>query len=238
MRNRKHILIAIGLLVILGVLAFVMRGHIPPRIDLPFDVSSTGLAAEFASTPMDINTVLGADRRYAEAIQQQQYLDFAFIVCYVALFVILGLALRDYDVPGARLLGWAAIVCAIGAGLFDVAENITILTTASVVTSLTSPVRMFSIPKWALVSLVMVIESVVILFWPRLRLWWRIAAVIVGGLLLFAGCSGLLFSLLVSIPDIAWSAEWMTYALIALLVFLVAEAFLPRSWAGARRLRY
>ncbi len=225
--NRNRLIIITVLSLLLGLLAFVMRQQSPARIDLPYDINSGGLAAEFATTPIEINEVMGSDRRYTASISQQQYLDFPFIACYVALFVVLGLALRTYDVPGASVLAWIAIVCAIAGGLCDIAENVTILKTMATPSALSSNVRWFSVPKWALAFLVMFIESAVFFFWPRLKLWWRIAAVIVGGLFLFAGASGLLFSLLVSIPDIAWSAAWMSYALFALLLFAAARLVLP-----------
>ncbi len=211
----------IALLVVLGVLGTLINREIPPRIDLPFELTSTALAAQFASTPMEVNEVISADRSYAQAVKRQQWLDFGFIPAYVAVLVILGLALKSYDVPGARWLAWVAVFCAVAAGLCDVAENITIMKVVSSPTPLSSSVRWFSLPKWTLVFLVLTIESLLFFFWPALKLVGRISAVIVGGLFLFAGSSGLLFSMLVSIPDIAWSANWIPWAFAALFLFLL-----------------
>jgi hypothetical protein len=233
MDNRTHIRIALGLLVVLTILGAIMSRQIPPRIDLPFETTSTNLAAEFASSPEDINSVVGSDRKYARPLQLQQYLDFPFIACYVALFIVIGLGLRHYDVPGARWLAWIAMACAVLAGLFDIGENIAILKTATTPATYKSAVRWFSVPKWSLVFLVMIIESTVFLFWPRLKLWWRLAAAVVGGLFLFVGASGLLFSALVSISDITWSAEWIPWALTALILFFIALE-IPR----VKHLRY
>lgn len=188
--------------------------------------------------PDEIIAVLGSDHRHADAIRTQQYLDFPFIVCYVSLFVLIALALRDYDVPAARWLSWLAIVAAILAGLFDIGENISILRTLSVPNAITSNVRWFSLPKWGLVFLVLAVESIVFFFWPRLTLWWRLGAVVVGSLFLFVGGSGLLFSMLASVPDIAWSAQWMTWAMISLLLFLAAVLIRPRLSKAGGRLRY
>jgi hypothetical protein len=233
MNNRIHIWIALGLLIALAILGALIRSQVPPRIDLPFETTSTMMAAEFASAPDEINAVLGSDRRYAKPLQFQQYLDFPFIVCYVALFILIALALKNYDVPGARWLAYIAIAGAVLAGLFDIAENISILKTAGTPAMNTSAVRWFSIPKWSLAFLVMAIESIVFFFWPRLNLWWRLAACVVGGLLLFVGASGLLFSALMSLSDIAWTAEWMSWALVAIILFLAARAI-----SSARQLRY
>ncbi len=222
MKNRRYILLTIGLLILTAVLGMIMRQQIPPRIDLPFELTSTAMAIEFASTPIEVNEVISADRSYAPAVRQQQWLDFAFIPAYVAVLVILGLTLKNYDVPAARSLAWIAVAGALIAGVCDLAENITIIKIVSSPTPLSSNVRWFSVPKWALVSLTVTIESLLFFFWPGLKLWWRIAAAIVGGLFLFAGASGLLFSLLVSVPDIAWAAEWMNWAFASLLLFLIA----------------
>jgi hypothetical protein len=222
MTNRTHLFIVLALLLALGLLGWIMGRQIPPRIDLPFETGSTVLAAEFASMPDEIISVFGVDRRYAKPLQMQQYLDFIFIACYVALFVIIGLALKNYDLPGARWAAWIVIACAVAAGLFDIGENITILRTIANAGATTSPVRWFSVPKWALVFLVMLLESPVFFFWPRLNLWWRLAGIAVGGLFLFTGASGLLFSALVSVSDIAWVAEWMAWAIGASTLFIAA----------------
>ncbi len=233
MNNRTHLWIAVGLLLVLAVLGFVMRTQIPPRIDLPFETQSTILAAEFASTPEEIIAVLGSDRRYSKPIETQVYLDFPFIACYVALFVLIAISLKTYDVPGARWLAYISIVAAVAAGLCDIGENLSILKTAGVPATNTSIVRWFSIPKWSLVFLVVTIESVVFFFWPRLNLWWRLAACVVGIFLLFVGASGLLFSSLLALSDIAWSAEWMGWGISLMLLFLAA-----RVASSARHLRY
>lgn len=230
MTDRAHLIIALAMLLGMIVFGWVMNRQIPPRIDLPFETGSTVLAAEFASMPDEILNVLGGDRRYAQPLRIVQYLDFGFIVYYVVLFVLIGAALRQYDVPGARWLSLIAIVAAIAAGVLDIAENITILRTISNPAPTTSPVRWFSVPKWTLAFLTMLLESGAFFFWPRLTLWWRIAAVVVGGLFLFAGASGLLFSLLVSVSDIAWTVEWMSVAVLALTIFMAAML--------VRRLRY
>lgn len=222
-KNRKHIVIAIGLLIVLAVLGEIMRRQIPPRIELPFDTQSTVLAAEFMKEPHEVNAVFGGEHRYARDIQKQQYIDFVFIPYYVALFVILGFTLRSYaDLPAPRVLAWTTIGLAVAAGALDIAENLSILSVASNPNAFSSNVRWFSIPKWLSVFVVMLLQSAVLFFWPGLKLAWRLAAVVIGFLFLFAGASGLLFTALVSVKDIEFSARWMGYALTGLLLFLIA----------------
>ena len=222
MANRTHTLIVLGLLIVLAVLGFIMQRLIPPRIDLPFETTSTVLAAEFASLPDEIAAVLGTGRTYADPLKMAQYLDFPFIASYVALFVILGLALRNYDVPAARGVAWTSVICAVAAGIFDVAENVTILRTIANPVALSSHVRWFSMPKWGLAFFVMLVESIVFLFWPKLTLWWRLAAVLLGLFFLFVGGAGMLFTLLGSVADIGWTADLMAWAMGLLLVFMAA----------------
>jgi hypothetical protein len=222
MNDRKHILLAIALLIVLAVLGVIMQRQIPPRLDLPFDTTSSILAVEFVQLPEEVNAVLGGEHRYAPEIRRAQYLDFVFIPCYVALFAITGLALRRYDIPAPNAAAWSAVICAVAAGALDIAENIEILKLAASPNAVGSHVRWFSLPKWGLVFLTMLIDSTVFFFWPKLDMWWRFAAVVVGGLFLFAGGAGLLFTLLVSIKDIASATEYMTFAFVAMLLFLCA----------------
>jgi hypothetical protein len=223
MNTRARILLCICLLVVLAVLAGVMQAQFPKRIDLPFDTPSTILAAEFIESPEELNAVLGSDRRWAEPLKTQQYVDYPFIACYVALFVLLGLTLTTYDVPAARWLGWLAIAAAVVAGVCDVMENLTILKAMS---STYAPVqvRQYSLPKWGLVFFAMFIESGVFFFWPKLGLWWRAAAIVTGCLWLVAGSSGTLFASLSAASDIPWSVSWMQWAIAATLAFLIAIA--------------
>jgi hypothetical protein len=221
MTNRTHILLCVCLLALLAGLGFAMRAQFPDRIDLPFDTGSTILAAEFARTPEEVNAVIGSDRRYAKPLETQQYLDFPFIAGYVALFIILALALKKYDIPGARWVAWISIAGAVAAGGCDIAENIAILKALNT-TAAISQARLFSLPKWGLVFLVMIFESAVFFFWPRLGLWWRLAAIITGGLWLVAGASGALFASLASVTDIPWSVNWISWAMGTTLAFLLA----------------
>jgi hypothetical protein len=221
-KNRKHILLTIILLIVLAALGEAMRRQIPPRLDLPFNTQSTVLAAEFVKGPDEVNAVFGTEHRYADALKRVQYLDFVFIPCYVAVFVLLGLALREYDLPAARQVAWTTVALAVAAGVLDVAENLAILNTGANPSAIGSNVRWFSIPKWIVVFALMLIQSAVLFFWPGLKLAWRLGAVVVGVMFLFAGASGVLFASLVSVQDIEFSARWMAYAFTGLLIFLVA----------------
>lgn len=222
MTNRVHIAAVVGLLIVLALLGYFMNNLIPNRTDLPYDTGSTILAAEFATMPDEIVAVLGTAHNYAAPLKEAQYIDFAFIACYVAAFVLMGWALRNYDIPGPRGAAWTAVICAVLAGVFDVLENMAVLRTIANPATLHSNVRWFSLPKWGLVFFTMFVESLLFLFWPRLKLWWRLAAVVVGLLFLFVGASGVLFTLLTSVDGISWSADWMTAALIGTLVFMAA----------------
>lgn len=231
MTDRNQILLAIALLIVLAIVGFIIGKQIPPRVDLPFDTGSTVLAVQFAHLPEEVNNVFGAAHRYAPEIRRAQYLDFVFIAGYVALFVLTGLTLRRYDIPAPRLAAWLAVGCAVAGGAFDVAENIAILKLAANPNVITSDVRFLSLPKWGLISLVLIVESAVFFFWPRLAMWWRLAAVVVGAMFLGAGGASLLFTLLVSVRDLATAADWISYALLAMLLFLCAIYGLRRKRA-------
>ena len=228
MTNRNHLFIAIALCIALGVLATIMERQIPSRIDLPFDVSSTTLAAEFAHMPDEINAVFGAAHRWAPEIKTITYLDFAFIPCYVALFALFGWTLRNYEVPAPAALSWICIGGAVAAGVFDILENIAILTMANTPSAVESNVRTYSLPKWGLVFLVLALESVLFFFWPKLKLWWRLAAVAIGFGFLISGALGLLFTFLLAIRDLGDAAQWMSWSLAAAMIFFIAFLVLKK----------
>jgi len=82
------------------------------------------LSIQFARGIEDIDAVLGdAPSPDREVLRIKLYFDFGFIASYVALFLAL-------SIPLARETGWvqiagiAAAVCGVGAGVFDVFENL------------------------------------------------------------------------------------------------------------------
>ena len=112
-------------------------------------IANPVLALQMARDVSEVDAVLSdapsADR---EAMRIKQYLDFAFIPCYVALYIAL-----------ARMLGtWSAMIaamCGAMAGVADVMENIGILRVVNVPLAHTSQgmvdaIRTRSLIKWAL----------------------------------------------------------------------------------------
>jgi hypothetical protein len=104
-------------------------------------------------------TAEGADRAIGRAggpgaVRRNVYLDYAFILLYVALFAGLGwLVSREAAGPWCWL-GIAAIVCAVGTGALDVLENVRILEYLRAFEGgcdrlpLVDPMRAASLLKW------------------------------------------------------------------------------------------
>lgn len=135
----------------------------PPR-----GISDPAVAIQVVHNIEEVDDILGeAPSPDREVMRFKQYIDFAFIAAYAALFLILAaLLLREED--WRRAAGMAAAICAIGTAVFDVLENITILrvldvplhlTTASMINS----IRSASAAKWALAAITLSLLSILFL---------------------------------------------------------------------------
>ena len=115
------------------------------------------LSIQFARGIEDIDAVLGdAPSPDREVLRIKLYFDYCFIASYVALFLALSL-------PLARSAGWmqaagiAAAVCGVGAGVFDVWENVAQFRILDVPLRQTTPaminaIRSAAAAKWWLAS--------------------------------------------------------------------------------------
>jgi hypothetical protein len=121
--TRKQLLILLGvatvaLYVVLALIDPSTNGSGPSIVSLEFAGSAGRVEEIFAEW--------GAHGR--DLARLSLWLDFAFMAAYGAFFALAALATRDFAVAtGRRALaaaGRVALVCAIGAALFDAAENI------------------------------------------------------------------------------------------------------------------
>jgi hypothetical protein len=122
------------------------------------------IALEMARDAGEVDAILGEspgpDR---EAMRLKQYIDFAFIVSYVALFGAMGAAL-------ARRSRWGWLVAASGVamGVPDVLENLAILRLLPVelgntTQAMIDAIRQASVIKWSCASAAMVVLALVYL---------------------------------------------------------------------------
>lgn len=131
----------------------------PPRFGNPM------LALQFARDVQDIDWILGdAPSPDREVMRVKQYIDFAFIACYTALFLALSaLAIRQ---RGWRLVtGTAAGICGLATAVYDVLENRAILNLLDVPLRATTPamiqaIRAPSSAKWILAGVTVVLLAV------------------------------------------------------------------------------
>jgi hypothetical protein len=101
----------------------------------------------------------------------KQYIDFGFIAAYTALFLALA---RLFAGNGgwARVVGTAAMICAIATAGFDIAENEAILRILDVPLRRTTPaminaIRGASAAKWALAGITVALLSLYFLRQPK-----------------------------------------------------------------------
>jgi hypothetical protein len=126
----------------------------PPR-----GIRDPALALQVARNVKEVDAILSdAPSPDREAMRIKQYIDFAFIACYAALFIALA---RWF----ATRLAIAGAACGIGAAIADIVENISILrildvplaqTTQSMIDAIREP----SYIKWTLTWIALAIFGV------------------------------------------------------------------------------
>jgi len=145
-------------------------------------IHDPGIALQVARNVDEVDSILGpapsADR---EVMRIKQYLDFAFIVTYVAIAIALAASVKRL-----RPVALALLLCVLAAAVFDWTENLAILRLLPLdLSETTQPaidaIRRASMAKWSLTSLALVLLS--IFFFPSRRWYLRL----LGGLDLAAG---------------------------------------------------
>jgi hypothetical protein len=123
------------------------NASVPPR-----GIPSPVVALEVARNVNEVDSILGeAPSPDREAMRIKQYIDFAFIACYVSLYVALAVFFRS---PLAVLAAVSGVI----AGMLDVVENVAILRIVDVrlsdtTQSMVDAIRYPSLAKWALAFL-------------------------------------------------------------------------------------
>jgi hypothetical protein len=134
----------VALIAILNGRPEFSNASVPPR-----GIASPVVALEVARNVREVDSILGeAPSPDREAMRIKQYIDFAFIGCYVALYIAMAAFFRS---P----LGMIAGACGTIAGVLDVIENIAILRILDVplrdtTQAMIDAIRYPSLAKWAL----------------------------------------------------------------------------------------
>jgi hypothetical protein len=145
---------------VLGALALA-RGLAESRRLPPHGLSMPALAIEFARSTPDVEELLGkpdAGGGMREQIRKGLYGDYVFIAMYWLLLALMSALLAA---RGGRWAVWVAVVaavCATGAAIFDVVENLSIaalLDAAEIKAHMVSNVASAGFGKWLLISISM-----------------------------------------------------------------------------------
>jgi len=159
-----------SVMIVLGVAVFVMQVTSPKlETKLPFGLKLPGLAIEFA-TVKDVAGILGeragGDSPMRKQLRQGLYGDYCFIAMYWLLFAGMSALLAGRSHAWAVWAGVFAAVCATGAAVFDVVENLSIaalLDASEIQPEMVRNVASAGFGKWLLVSLTTLILSLVFL---------------------------------------------------------------------------
>ena len=130
-RNRTLLVRTIGILALLVILVavwmtLVERGFQKPPDDLGF--RNRVMALEFVVDGSAISKILDPDASINRPILRKVIrIDFAFILCYVSLFIAISVLLFRRNCPWARYLALMALITGVTAAAFDVRENLAML---------------------------------------------------------------------------------------------------------------
>src|SRR5579872_3056026 len=151
MRSRSRVLGLLAILCIAILAVYKGRPDFSNASKPARGIADSVTALQLARNVDEVDDVLGeAPSPDREAMRIKQYIDFAFIPAYVALYAAVGLLF------GSRL-GVFVAVCGVATGIFDVIENFGILrildvplsqTTQAMVDSIRHP----SLAKWTLAA--------------------------------------------------------------------------------------
>ncbi len=180
---------------VLGILVFVTSPKLETK--LPRGLKSPGLAIEFAQLS-EIERMLD-DANMRDQIRKGLHYDYSFIAMYWLLFAGMSALLAGRTPSWAVWAGVIAAVCATGAAIFDVVENLSIaalLDAAKIQPEMVRNVASAGFGKWLLVSLSTLILSLVFL-----RRDWL---VLLGGLYLLVAVMGI-YGLLRNPRFVEWS---------------------------------
>jgi hypothetical protein len=149
-----------GALAILSlVLVILLRGkpYFTNASRPPRGIPDSEVAIQVARSLAEIDDILGnAPSPDREAMRFKQYIDFAFTGAYTALFLTLALMLMREGGWG-RLAGVAAMVCAVATGVFNVLQDLAILSILDIPldalpSAAINAIRSAAAAKWALAA--------------------------------------------------------------------------------------
>jgi hypothetical protein len=141
------------------VLVILLRGkpYFTNASHPPRGIPDSEVAIQVARSPAEIDDILGnAPSPDREAMRFKQYIDFAFTAAYTALFLTLAAMLMREGGWG-RLAGAAAMVCAVATGVFNVLQDVAILSVLDIPldalpSAAINAIRSAAAAKWALAA--------------------------------------------------------------------------------------
>ena len=195
--------LCLALVVLLGGRPYFTTSSFPPR-----GIMDPHVALQMVRSVQEVDAILGdspsPDR---EVMRMKQYIDFAFIASYAALFIVVSRAL----IPLAR---WAAAIGILGvfAAIQDVRENLDILRLLDTSLSATTPqmishLHLMSVTKWGLAAAAIAALGV---FTLRSSRWFLR---LIGGVDLLA--AGMILWGLVDNPWLVWAGLPLAAGMIA-----------------------
>lgn len=193
-------------------------------VPLPYGLHNPGLAMQMAKQPWP-TAMLDAGQNRAEIIHQQ-YIDYAYIPSYLALFLFVAILQSHSTKTWVSMVVQSTVVLLLIGVTFDLEENRAILK----VTEWGDPefwgaIRIYSMPKWGTLFMVILYQSPFYLMVSLRNIPGRLLARIIGVASIFTGLFGI-YSI---------TASYEKGIEIATLPLLVSMLIMPVFfWLGRR----
>jgi len=168
---RQNLSILIALILCTLILGVHGSGFKPPEPKQSFEVSGIlqpGMKMQLVHLPTQATNLLGdPSSKNWGIMQEQQFMDFLFILLYWALFVfVVSACMRESNSGMGRLLGWLVLICITVAAVADEAEDAAILHVLQGGTGDFWPYH-YCLTKWAFYFLALGFSSALFLSYPK-----------------------------------------------------------------------
>ena len=168
---RQNLSILIALILCTLILGVHGSGFKPPEPKQSFEVSGIlqpGMKMQLVHLPTQATNLLGdPSSKNWGIMQEQQFMDFLFILLYWALFVfVVSACMRESNSGMGRLLGWLVLICITVAAVADEAEDAAILHVLHGGTGDFWPYH-YCLTKWGFYFLALGFSSALFLGYPK-----------------------------------------------------------------------
>jgi hypothetical protein len=196
MISRRKLLLSVFAVIVTGTATACFR--LPPPDLLPNCLNTVLVAFQTAHTPQEASLVWRVLDDHQSNLAKAQYADFAFIVAYTVLFLLLAGIGRRRPIPSSKIAGRLIIIFALVTAIADIGENCFTLANIAALEhglptdALVSHMRDCSLTKWAASGVTLILFWWIFLPSRRGSALYRLLALVIAAFSLISGSMGVL----------------------------------------------